>query len=411
MRKLTKYEKVFTNITKKYVRLYPEHSFKFYFDDIEYPVIGKSKNVVSVKFKKSPYLFRRIFREGSLGLGESYCEGLIDVADKDYKWLLYIFVRAANDGKLIWKLSWMDLFRVMKARTAGRFFARESQHANINAHYSLSDWFDNDDYSNQFYMYWLDHETYQYSCAKWDPETKGLVESELNKFDYYCKRLGIDKNSKGKTLLDLGCGWGGFSYYVAEKYGLKVTAMTLSTAQTKFIKDQIKKRKLQNKITILNENAHNMKGKYDYIASIGLLEHIDDYDDLYKKASRALNPGGTALFHAMFNKNPFYKPDPFLLKYIFPGGGTPNFKSNVRVFKKYFKYVDPKSLPPLSYPKTLDCWYDLFCKNESKIKKLLKEKGKVKNVDYATRIFKHYLMLASTGLAVKGYVYNILAKN
>jgi len=197
---------------------------------------------------------------------------------------------------------------------------------------------------------------------------------------------------------------------MAEKYGLKCKGITLSTAQGSYIKKEAKKRKMQKLVSVNIDNVHNMSGEYDYVASIGLLEHIDDYDDLFKKSEQVLKNGGRVLFHAIHN-NGSYKPDPWLLKYIFPGGSSPNINKSVHTLKKYFKHVSRNDLPYLSYPKTLWAWYLDFLKNEKKIRKLFKEKSKVKDIDYVIRIFKHYLILAYCGLTVSGFVSNIEAHN
>ena len=409
MQELSSYQKTFLDMVNNHIKFYPEYSFQLYFDNTKQPLIGKSKKIITAKFTNSSKVLKRIFTEGSLGLGESYCQGLINVADKDYKEFLFIFVRAAMDKKMLLSLPLITKLKVLKARFSGSFFTKENQHQNINAHYSLTEWFDNDDDSNKFYLYWLNSKYIQYTCAKWDKDTKNLEDAQRNKFEFYCKRLGINKNSKGKTLLDLGCGWGGFMFYVAEKYGLICKGLTLSTAQAKYIKQEAKRRKAN--VTVDNINVHDMYGKYDYIASIGLLEHINDYNDLFKKTSLHLNKNGSVLFHAIHNNGLFYKPDSFLLKYVFPGGSTPNIKTTVKTLKKYFKHVERNDLPYLSYPKTLTAWYTTFCKNEDKIRKLLKENGKVKDIDFAIRIFKHYLVLCICGLTINGFVANVLAKN
>ena len=199
---------------------------------------------------------------------------------------------------------------------------------------------------------------------------------------------------------------------MAENYGIKCKGVTLSTAQAKYIKAEIKKRNLEKLVSVEIDDIHNIKGKYDYVISIGVMEHIKDYDHLYKTISGILNKNGSALMHSIFHREMFYKSDPFLLKYIFPGGATPEIKKNLRIFRRYFKKVDRNDLPAYSYPKTLECRYNNFCKNEEGIRKLLAEKSKVKNIDFSIRVFKHYLMLAHCGLSNKfGLVANILVKN
>ncbi len=260
-------------------------------------------------------------------------------------------------------------------------------------------------------MYWLESKYPQYTCAKWDKNTKTLNEAHINKFEFYAKRLWINKSSKWKTLLDLGCGWWWLIFYLNDKYWIKCTWMTLSDAQIVYINNEIKTKSKDDEIQVLHENVHNMTGKYDYIISVWLLEHIDDYDDLYKKTSLSLNKDGKALFHAMFNTEIFYKADEFLTTYIFPGGWTPNISSNIKIFKKYFDIVDRNDLPDLSYPKTLECRYNDFCKNEDKIRELLVTKSSCENIDYSINIFKHYLMLSYCWLSKWGIVSNILVYN
>tara|TARA_Y100000310_G_scaffold91953_1_gene89487 strand:+ start:3403 stop:4638 length:1236 start_codon:yes stop_codon:yes gene_type:complete len=411
MRKLSKFEKIFITITKIYVKNHPAHSFTYTFDNIQYPQIGDSKNNIKVTFHNSESVFTRIFTEGSLGLGESYCEGNIEVDDLDYKHFMMIFVKISSNKRLLLQLPLADIYQVVKAKLTKPPLEKMNQSENINTHYSLSDWFENEEDSNTFYLYWLNSKYIQYTCAKWDPTTKNLEEAQKNKFEFYAKRLGIDKTSKNKTLLDLGCGWGGFMFYLAETYGLKCTGLTLSNAQVHYIEEESKKRKLTGRVDVIHENAHNMTGTWDYIISIGLLEHIDDYDDLYSKTAKSLDKNGKALFHAIHHEHSPYIRDTFLDKYIFPGGATPNIYKNVKILKKYFSLVERNDLPKLSYPKTLDCWYRLFCKNQNKIKKLLQKKGRCKDPDYAIRIFKHYLTLSESALTNSGLVSNILVYN
>ena len=140
---------------------------------------------------------------------------------------------------------------------------------------------------------------------------------------------------------------------------------------------------MQDLVTVELRNVHDMEGKYDYIISIGMLEHITDFEDLYKKIAGALNPGGQALMHSIYSESWFYRADRWFLKYIFPYGACPNFSSNMRCFRKYFNVVEPKKMPYLSYPKTLDAWFANFCNAEPQIRELLQQNSKVKDVDFA----------------------------
>lgn len=409
------FEGMFLRLTRAYVGKYHQRSFKFYFDDREQEVIGSSADVIEVKFKKTHETLKRIFAEGSLGLGESYCEGLIIVNDESYKHFLFIFVRLLHDKKLLLSLKATDIFTILRAKFNRKFFLKNEKGdkaRDINAHYSLCDWFKDEGDANQFYLHWLGSPYIQYTCGKWDADTKTVDEAQLNKLNFYAQRLGIVNTSSSKTLMDLGCGWGGMMFFMAENFGIKCKGLTLSTAQAEYIKSETKKRKLGDLVSVEVADAHGLSGKYDYIVSVGLLEHIRDYDDLYKRIASSLNEGGSALVHAIFHIHRLYKVDPFLSKYIFPGASTPRIAQNIRTLKKYFKSVDRDDLPEYSYPKTIACWYDNFCMNENKLRSLLKEKGRVENIDFAIRVFKHYLVLVHCGLSGNySLVANILLKN
>lgn len=407
----SEFEAIFIRIVAAYVKKYTEHSFEIFLDGGKTQLIGDSDEIIKVKITSSNEVLKRIFTDGSLGLGESYCEGLIEVDDELYKYFLFIFVRIASDKKLLFSLPIGDVLAILRAKFNRKFFERNNRSENINSHYSLSDWFDNEKDANDFYMFWLNSKYIQYSCGKWDENTKTLDEAQINKLSFYAKRLGIDKNSANKSLVDLGCGWGGCMFFMAENYGIQCTGITLSTAQAEYIQGEAKKRNLENLVSVKVDDIYNLKGHYDYAISVGVMEHIREYDSLYKSISDVLNKDGSALIHSMFHTEMFYKTDPFLTKYIFPGGGTPEIKQNMKIFRKYFRKVDRNDLPKNSYPKTLDCWYDDFCKNEESIRNLLAEKSKVTDIDYSIRVFKYYLMLAYCGLSGKStIVANILVK-
>jgi cyclopropane-fatty-acyl-phospholipid synthase len=409
MKGLTREQKTFLKVAHAYVEEERQDmSFRFSFDGEPQPVIGGGSRIVDVKFHNAERLFQRIFLEGSMGLGEGYSEGLIEVQDTDYKEFLCICVYAISP-RILRHLSIFDMIAAVRAR-AGGYFSKPRQNATIDNHYSLSDWFERDDDSNAFFHYWLDRDHRMYSCGKWDPETMTLEESETNKLELYAKRMGIDERSRGKTLLDLGCGWGGVLFFMAEKFGIRAKGLTLSSAQHRYITKEISRRNLQDLVTVELRNVHNMEGTYDYIVSIGMLEHISDFDDLYEKTAKALNPGGQALMHSIYSESWFYKADRWFMKYIFPYGACPNFSSNMRCFRKYFNVVEPNKMPYLSYPKTLDTWFANFCRAEPQIRELLRKSSKVKDVDFAIRTFKHYLAIASVSLTFSGFVGHTLIK-
>src|SRR3989344_3921624 len=110
---LSRYEKIFIRIVKIYVKHYPERAFELTFDELAYPKIGASEQVIKVQFLDSQNIFKRIFTAGSLGLGEVYCEGKIKVADEDYKYFFMIFVKISSQIKLLCQLPIWDIFYIL----------------------------------------------------------------------------------------------------------------------------------------------------------------------------------------------------------------------------------------------------------------------------------------------------------
>ncbi len=182
MRGLTREQGIFLKVTRAYVREErSDMSFRYSFDGVSHPVIGNGPRMVDVSFHNAERLFQRIFFEGNMGLGEGYSEGLIEINDEDYKEFLCIWVYATF-SRILRHLSIFDMIAVARAR-AGGYFTKPRQDAAMDNHYSLSDWFENDDASNTFFHYWLDRDHRMYSSGKWEPETKTLEKYETNKLE------------------------------------------------------------------------------------------------------------------------------------------------------------------------------------------------------------------------------------
>src|SRR5690348_2954855 len=132
---LSREQKIFIKIAKAYSKTRPDLSFQFTFDALVQPLIGSNTaRKIEVSFVDSDRLFKRIFSEGNVGLGEGYSEGLIHVKDEDYKEFLFICIYATSP-KILFKLSPFDIIAVIRARMAG-YFTKPRQGASIDNHYS-----------------------------------------------------------------------------------------------------------------------------------------------------------------------------------------------------------------------------------------------------------------------------------
>lgn len=214
------------------------------------------------------------------------------------------------------------------------------------------------DIGNDFYRLWLD-KTMTYSCAYFEHEDDTLEEAQLNKDRHIIHKLNPES---GKCLLDIGSGWGTLLFMAAEEFGINATGVTLSQEQYDYTQEQIKERHLEGKVTVLLEDYREVKGKFDYITSVGMFEHVgkENLGLYFDKVKELLAPSGCALIHGITGQHEGAGVDPFINKYIFHGGYIPNVAENLQhVMDSGLQLTD---LEPLRrhYQKTLEIWNDNY---------------------------------------------------
>ena len=202
--------------------------------------------------------FKEYFWKEIWDWGEGYSEGLIEVNDEDYKEFLCICVYATS-LRILRRLSIFDMIAAIRARGGG-YFTKPRENATIDNHYSLSDWFDNDDDSNSsstigsigFIICILAG-----SGTRRPRRCRSLKRTSWN----FMPNEWVSMNAAGgKPLLDLGCGWGGVLFFMAEKFGIRAKGLTLSAAQHRYITKEITTQNLQDLVTVELRNVHDMEG-------------------------------------------------------------------------------------------------------------------------------------------------------
>ena len=261
--------------------------------------------------------------------------------------------------------------------------ARENKQ-NIAYHY---------DVSNAFYALWLDPEMV-YTCSyftKWDND---LAQSQIDKLEMCCRKLRLEP---GESVLDLGCGWGAFSIYAAQHYGVRSYGVTLSEQQVAYANERIKKLGLQDRVRIELRDYATVEGVYDKVAAIGMLEHvgIKNFPTYFKTAHRSLKPGGLFLHHAITRpgkshqaRNRQKRPEfAALTKYIFPGGELDYIGRTVTNLERFgFEIHDVEGWRE-HYQRTCRHWHDRLLVN---MDAAVREVGSVK-----ARIWLMYLAACS----------------
>ncbi|AYG00956.1 SAM-dependent methyltransferase [Lactococcus allomyrinae] len=239
---------------------------------------------------------------------------------------------------------------IMK-RLLGNHDQKESRE-DIHSHYDIG---------NDFYKKWLDP-TMTYSCAYFEHEEMPLEDAQIAKVHHILDKL----NSKpGGRLLDIGCGWGTLIFKAAQEYGLECVGVTLSDEQYYYVRKKAEDLGLQDKVKVFLIDYRDLKeGEFDYITSVGMFEHVgkENLEMYFQKVYDYLKPNGRALIHGITGQHRGAGVDPFIEKYIFPGGYIPNVAENIDHIMTAKLQLD--DLEPLRrhYQKTLEIWNENYIK-------------------------------------------------
>ena len=212
-------------------------------------------------------------------------------------------------------------------------------------------------------------ENLKYSCSFFD-DVNSLDEAEKSMLNLYIERADI---KSGLEVLDLGCGWGSFSLYVAEKYpNTNVTSVSNSNDQITFIKKEALKRGLSN-ITALRMDVNNLdiNKKFDRIISIEMFEHVRNYKLILKALNNLLKPDGILFIHIFCHKKLTYFYEmknsfDWMTKYFFQGGIMPS-KDIFQYFEGELEIINQWDINGNHYSKTCKAWLNNHYKNKKKI--------------------------------------------
>ena len=234
---------------------------------------------------------------------------------------------------------------------------------NVAHHYDVSD---------DLYFLFLDP-LRQYSCGYFQSETDTLEQAQINKIKHVAKKLDIKPNQK---VLDIGCGWGYLAIEIAKQYNCHVTGVTLSENQYKFANNKVKELNLSNQVEIRLEDYREIKEKFDRIVSVGMFEHVGRkfYNSFFEKISYLLNARGVALLHTIGSVDAPRDPQPWITKYIFPGGYTPSLSQIAGPIEKSGLIVSDLEVLKIHYAHTLKHWKERFTQNREKVLNMFDEK-------------------------------------
>lgn len=283
-------------------------------------------------------LYGRVFRQGSLGLGEAYMDGWWDCDRIDE---LVTRLLQSGLGNRAERLSIRLLYALQATFT--NLQSRTRAYIVGEKHYDLG---------NDLFQKMLD-DTMCYSCAYWK-DADSLHEAQLAKLDLIARKLEL---KPGMKVLDIGCGWGSFAEFAARQYGCHVTGITISKEQAQLARERCD----GLPVDIILEDYRELTGTFDRIVSIGMFEHVGhkNYATYFKTVKRLLAHNGLFLLHTIGTNTSHLGADPWINTYIFPNGILPSVAQLVKPTEHLFVMEDWQNLGP-DYDRTLMAWHERF---------------------------------------------------
>ncbi len=308
---------------------------------------------------RTPEAFNAMLADPSLGFGQAYVSGDIEVE--------------GNLGGLLALSYQLDLFSGLSIRQKARLCwlgirgrrSLKQARKDIETHY---------DRGNEFYKLWLD-EGMNYSCAYFKDPGDSLEDAQTRKIAHSLHKLCL---APGQRLLDIGCGWGGLLVHAVRHYDVHAVGLTLSVNQCEYAREKVRECGLEDRIEIRLQDYRELKkrehGTYDRIVSIGMFEHVgrENIPLFFRKCKSLLKPKGLLLLHTICRIAP-QPTDEWIKAYIFPGGYIPALGEVTEAAEKEgFDFLDLEDLRP-HYDLTLGHWIRRF---EAKVRKIEKMMGR-----------------------------------
>ena len=288
---------------------------------------------------------------GHVGMLEKYIDGGID-----FEGDLHAAFEAGMNGGFAASTS-----AVINQRNRWHEFRRsnatwEQAKENARVHYALG---------TGFYRLWLDDPYLMYTCGYWPEGTTSLEQAQVNKMEHVCRKVRLEP---GESAVDIGCGFGGFMFYAQERYGTSITGVNTTTEQVEFVEAEIRRRGLQEKLSVIDTDFRDISGPYDKVVSIGVLEHAgrDQLEEVVRAHAAFLKPGGLGMLHFIGHVGR-RDTEFFIREHVFPGGWIPSLADVIVAMEDCgLEIVDIENLRR-HYALTLDEWARRFDRNWDRI--------------------------------------------
>jgi cyclopropane-fatty-acyl-phospholipid synthase len=309
--------------------------------------------------------YARILRDGSLGLGESYMDGWWECGHLDEFFAKILLTQPREKLKKNWRL-YLHIFGAV-IRNAGR----KSKALEVGKrHYDIG---------NELFKRMLDKRMV-YSCAYWK-DARNLDDAQDAKLELICNKLGL---KSGDRILDIGCGWGGFAKYAAEKYKVEVVGITVSKEQVSLGRELCQGLPVEIRL----QDYRDINETFDHIVSVGMFEHVGykNYRTYMERVHSCLKDDGLFLLHTIGDNVSCVSMDPWLARYIFPNSLIPSMKQISAAIEGLFIIEDLHNIG-INYDATLTSWFQNFDHNWDTLKGCFDQRF--------YRMWKYYLLSSS----------------
>ena len=306
---------------------------------------------------------RRLLLHPRLAAGEAYMDGTLTIEEGSLFDLIDLIGRNIKP----FEHHWLSDF----SASVSRMFRRLQQYnpigkaqKNVAHHYDLAD---------DLYDLFLDSDR-QYSCAYFDGTHNDLERAQHDKKRHIAAKLLL--REPGMKVLDIGSGWGGMGLYLAQETGADVTGVTLSREQHKVSERRARDAGLSDQVRFKLQDYRDEPETYDRIVSVGMFEHVGavHYQEYFDKVRQLLKDDGVFLLHSIGRMEPPGTTNPWLRKYIFPGGYTPALSETLAAIEKAGLWVTDIEILRLHYADTLHLWYERFMEQREKSLELYDER-------------------------------------
>ena len=326
-------------------------------------VIGKPLKETPIELQLlDKSLHKKLLFHPDLYFGEAYTNGSLRL--KNGTLTEFLDIAFKNIGRADINIYGKTLNKIkgtLKYLTSFNKIVKSKQ--NVAHHYDISE---------KLYDLFLDKKR-QYSCAYFKNENDTLETAQENKIDHIIKKLHIQPNQK---VLDIGSGWGTLAIDIAKKTKASVTGITLSENQLKYSQEKAKELNLDNQVEFKLIDYRQLNEKFDRIVSVGMFEHVGKkfYQTYFNRVSQMLKKDGVALIHTIGSNLPPRDPQPWITKYIFPGGYTPSLSEIARPIEDSGLIATDIEILRMHYAHTLRNWKERFLSKKEEVLEMFDEK-------------------------------------